>query len=77
MMKSAAIAILLTFAVTPTHAEDACAEKLKAFNYMLMVSKFTAEGAAKMYAAKEAALTHQRAGRVSACVQVLARAMGQ
>jgi hypothetical protein len=68
---------MAALAVTPTRAEDACAEKLKAFDYMLTVSKFTAEAATKMYAAREAARAHQKAGRVRECVRVLTQAMGE
>lgn len=68
--------LMAALAAPPARAEDACAEKLKAFDVVLTVSKFTAEGAAKMYAAREAARVHQKAGRARACVRVLTQAMG-
>lgn len=63
-------------AAAPARA-DACAETLRAFDYMMMVSRFTAQGAAKMHAARQAAVTHQKAGRIQACAHVLREAMGR
>ena len=63
-------------AAAPARADD-CAERLKAFDYMMMVSRFTAEGAAKMHAARQAAIAHQKAGRIKDCVRVLREAMGR
>lgn len=66
----AASAILFA---APAHA-GGCATELRAFQHMLQVSKFTKEGAERMFAAQEKALAFQKAGRDADCAEILARA---
>jgi hypothetical protein len=67
--------LLLAFLLAPLSARAGdCAAALQAFEHMLQVSKFTAEGARRMFAAHDKALAFQKAGRDGACVRVLARA---
>ncbi|MCX7898685.1 MAG: hypothetical protein N2444_01095 [Methylocystis sp.] len=69
---------MLFAALLATQARAAaCAEKLDAFDKLMMVSRFTAEGAARMRAARAGAVAHQKAGRVRDCVRVLTQAMGR
>ena len=64
------------FLIVPLSARAGdCASALQEFEHMLQVSKFTAEGAKRMFAAHDAARAFQKAGRDGACVRVLARAM--
>ncbi|PPD45524.1 MAG: hypothetical protein CTY15_03825 [Methylocystis sp.] len=72
-MSSVLAAGAILFAAVSAHAGD-CATELRAFQHMLQVSKFTKEGAERMFAAQEKALAMQKAGRDAECVEILARA---
>lgn len=58
----------------PVRAGD-CAMALRDFEHMLQISKFTEEGARRMFAAHDEALALRKAGRGRDCVRVLTRAM--
>ena len=76
-VKRSKLRLLLTcvflLGAAPARAGD-CEAALRDFERMLQVSKFTQEGARRMFGARDEALALQAAGRDGDCVRVLARA---